>query len=69
MPWVHAVFFCAADKIQPPLEWKPLFPWNQKTARRKAQGIPIYDVLFGIYMHMGVSLNGGTPETPQNDHF
>jgi len=19
--------------------------------------------------HMGVSLNGGTPETPQNDHF
>ena len=21
------------------------------------------------YMHIGVSLNGGTPKTPQNDHF
>ena len=20
-------------------------------------------------IHMGVSLNGGTPKTPQNDHF
>ena len=22
-----------------------------------------------IYIYMGVSLNGGTPQTPQNDHF
>ena len=23
----------------------------------------------GFYMQMGVSLNGGTPKTPQNGHF
>ena len=23
----------------------------------------------GVWPHEGVSLNGGTPQTPQNDHF
>ena len=25
--------------------------------------------MYNIYVYMGVSLNGGTPKTPQNDHF
>ena len=29
----------------------------------------IRHVSFGWDHHMGVSLNGGTPKTPQNDHF
>ena len=28
-----------------------------------------FDLLFFFSNHMGASLNGGTPQTPQNDHF
>ena len=29
----------------------------------------ISDILASIFSDMGVSLNGGAPKTPQNDHF
>ena len=31
--------------------------------------LPAPSLLLGIYIWLGVSLNGGTPKTPQNDHF
>ena len=32
--------------------------------------LPTYLSTYHIYIYdMGVSLNGGTPKTPQNDHF
>ena len=34
-------------------------------------GDPRFDVQYNVSVsvYMGVSLNGGTPKTPQNDHF
>ena len=36
--------------------------------KRLPMGIA-YIYIYIIYIYMGVSLNGGTPKTPQNDHF
>ena len=30
---------------------------------------PCYSFREGLPIYIGVSLNGGTPKTPQNDHF
>ena len=45
-------------------------PKNQSQLPRKKNGhTRFFQVIIIIMIHVGVSLNGGTPKTPQNDHF
>ena len=41
--------------------WNVFIEWEAKQNHHVRQGV--------LKLHMGVSLNGGTPKTPQNDHF
>ena len=42
---------------------------NHLPKRKWPQRVNLFMSVYCIYIYMGVSLNGGTPKTPQNDHF
>ena len=68
--WIHCNGFDLTNVYHEPPK-----PWNNKgvghlNTRLSTMKNPLKIVGFGGPMvHMGVSWNGGTPKTPQNDHF
>ena len=45
-----------------------VFSATEGLFQSKQGSFGLYNISY-MYIYMGVSLNGGTPKTPQNDHF
>ena len=60
-PWVAGTFPPASEGSLPVRRWRKVQSVQLQASNKKDGGEK--------WIYMGVSLNGGTPETPQNDHF